>query len=67
MNSIKSINYFIKKRRYKTLNKDKIIQEALKRIGTTNINLLDGMTLVIDNIWYNIYVKNENVTIDIID
>ena len=49
------------------MNKDKIIQEALKRIGTTNINLLDGMTLVIDDIWYNIYVKNGNVTIDIIE
>jgi len=49
------------------MNKDKIIQEALKRIGTTNINLLDGMTLVIDDIWHNIYVKNGNVTIDIIE
>ena len=49
------------------MNKDKIIQEALKRIGTTNINLLDGMTLVINDIWYNIYVKNGNVTIDIIE
>ena len=49
------------------MNKDKIIEEALKRIGAANINLLDGMTLVIDNICYNIYVKNGNVTIDIID
>lgn len=49
------------------MNKDKIIQEALKRIGSTNVNLLDGMTLVMGDIWYNIYVKNGNVTIDIIE
>lgn len=49
------------------MEKDKIIQEALKRIGTTNINLLDGMTLVIDDIWHNVYVNKGNVTIDIID
>lgn len=49
------------------MNKDKIIQEALKRIGSTNVNLLDGMTLVIDGIWYNIYVNKGNVTIGIIE
>ena len=49
------------------MNEDKIIQEALKRIGSTNVNLLDGMTLVRVEIWYNIYVKNGDVTIDIIE
>ena len=48
------------------MTKQGIIQEALKRIGTTNINLLDGMTLVIDDIWYNIYINNNIITIDII-
>ena len=48
------------------MSKKEIIQEALKRIGTANINLLDGMTLVINDVWYNIYVNNGNISIDII-
>ena len=46
--------------------KQDIINIALKRIGTTNINLLDGMTIIINEVWYNIYVDSGNVIIDII-
>lgn len=49
------------------MTKAEIIQTALNRIGTTNINLLDGMTLFIDDICYNIYVNDGKVEIDIID
>ena len=48
------------------MNKNAIINYALQKIGSENINLLDGMTLVINNIFYNIYVDNGNITIDII-
>lgn len=48
------------------MNNQTIINIALKKIGTTNINLLDGMTLFIDDVCYNIYVDNGIVDIDII-
>lgn len=32
------------------MTKARIIQTALNRIGTTNINFLDGMTLFVDRI-----------------
>ena len=51
----------------KQMTKAEIIQTALNRIGTTNINLLDGMSLFIDDICYNIYVSDGKVEIDIID
>ena len=48
------------------MDKNTIINYALQKIGSNNVNLLDGMTLVINNIFYNIYVNNGNITIDII-
>ena len=48
------------------IEKNNIINEALKRIGTNNINLLDRMTMVKKDIWYNIYVNDGIVSIDII-
>lgn len=48
------------------IEKNNIINEALKRIGTSNINILDGFTMIKDNIWYNIYVNGGNIDIDII-
>ena len=44
--------------------KNEIIEYALRKIGTTSIGLLDGMTLVYQDRWYDITVENGNVTID---
>ena len=44
--------------------KNEIIEYALRKIGTTRIGLLDGMTLVYQDRWYDITVENGNVTID---
>lgn len=44
--------------------KNEIIKYALRKIGTTRIGLLDGMTLVYQDRWYDITVDNGNVTVD---
>lgn len=44
--------------------KNEIIEYALRKIGTTRIGLLDGMTLVYQDRWYDITVENGNVTVD---
>ena len=44
--------------------KNEIIEYALRKIGTTRIGLLDGMTLVYQDCWYDITVDNGNVTVD---
>ena len=44
--------------------KNEIIEYALRKIGTTSIGLLDGMTLVYQDRWYDITVDNGNVTVD---
>lgn len=48
------------------MSKNDIIKRATKSIGATNINQLDGMTIFIDDICYNIYVNDGKVDIDII-
>ena len=44
--------------------KQEIIEYALHRIGTTRLGLLDGMTLMYQDRWYDITVDNGNVTVD---
>lgn len=44
--------------------KNEIIEYALRKIGTTRVGLLDGMTLVCHDRWYDITVENGNVTVD---
>ena len=44
--------------------KNEIIEYALRKIGTTSIGLLDAMTLVYQDRWYDITVENGNVTVD---
>lgn len=41
-----------------------IIEYAMNRIGTNDINLLDGMTLCYNDKYYNIYVDNDIIVID---
>lgn len=41
-----------------------IIEYAMNRIGTNDINILDGMTLYYNDKYYNIYVNNGIVDID---
>ena len=44
--------------------KNEIIEYALRKIGTTRIGLLDGMTLIYHDCWYDITVYNGDVTVD---
>ena len=44
--------------------KNEIIEYALRRTGTTRIGVLDGMTLIYQDRWYDITVDNGNVTVD---
>ena len=44
--------------------KNEIIEYALRRIGTTRIGLLDSMTLIYNDRWYDITVDNGEVTVD---
>ena len=44
--------------------KNKIIEYALRKIGTTRIGLLDGSTFIYQDRWYDITVDNGNVTVD---
>ena len=44
--------------------KNEIIEYALRRIGTTRIGFLDGMTVIYQDRWYNIYVENGEVTVE---
>lgn len=44
--------------------KNEIIEYALRRIGSTMTGLLDGMTLIYQDRWYDITVDNGNVTVD---
>lgn len=41
-----------------------IIEYAMSRIGTNDINILDGMTLCYNDRYYNIYVDNGTIEID---
>ena len=43
--------------------KNKIIEYALRRIGSTRIGLLDATTLIYQDRWYDITVDNGNVTV----
>ena len=43
---------------------NEIIKYAMNRIGTNDINILDGMTLCYNDKYYNIYVNNGIVEID---
>ena len=44
--------------------KKEIIEYALRRIGSTRVGLLDGMTLIYQDRWYDITVDNGKVTVD---
>ena len=44
--------------------KNEISEYALRRIGTTRIGILDGMTLIYNDRWYDITVEKGNVTVD---
>ena len=44
--------------------KNEIIEYALRRIGTTRIGLLDGMTLIYQDRWYDITVDNGKANVD---
>lgn len=44
--------------------KAKIIKEAMRRIGTKIISTLDGMTICIDEVFYNIYVNENEVEVE---
>lgn len=44
--------------------KSKIIKYAMSKIGTKRVSTLDGMTLVYKDKWYNIYVDDNNVTVE---
>ena len=44
--------------------KNKIIEYALHKIGTTRIGLLDSSTFIYQDRWYDITVDNGNVTVD---
>ena len=44
--------------------KNKIIEYALRKIGTTRIGLLDSSTFIYQDRWYDITVDNGNVTVD---
>lgn len=41
-----------------------IIYYAMSRIGTNDVNLLDGMTLCYNDKYYNIYVNNGIIEIE---
>lgn len=42
----------------------KIIKTAMRRVGTKRLSILDGMTLEVDGVFYNIYVNGNEVTIE---
>ena len=44
--------------------KNEIIEYALRRICTTRLCLLDGMTLIYQDRWYDITVYSGNVAVD---
>ena len=44
--------------------KSKIINYAMRKIGTQRISILDGMTVEYENNWYNIYVNGNEVTVE---
>lgn len=41
-----------------------IIKESMRRIGTKRVSAVDGMTICIDDTFYNIYVNDSEVTIE---
>lgn len=47
--------------------KSEIIKYAMSKIGTKRVSTLDGMTLEYKNKYYNIYVDDNNVTVEEID
>ena len=47
--------------------KSEIIKYAMSKIGTKRVSTLDGMTLEYKNKCYNIYVDDNNVTVEEID
>lgn len=48
----------------KELMKSEIIKYAMCKIGTKRVSTLDGMTLEYKNKWYNIYVYDNNITLE---
>ena len=42
----------------------KIIKYAMQKIGTQRVSILDRMTLEYENKWYNIYVNENEVTVE---
>ena len=47
--------------------KSEIIKYAMSKIGTKRVSTLDGMTLEYKNKYYNIYVDDNNVTVEEIE
>ena len=47
--------------------KSEIIKYAMSKIGTKRVSTLDGMTLEYKNKYYNIYVDDNNVTVEELD
>lgn len=43
--------------------KAEIIKKAMRSIGTKRVSALDGMTIFIDDICYNIYVNGNEVEV----
>lgn len=41
-----------------------IIKIAMQKIGTKRVSVLDGMTTCINDIFYNIYVDGNEVTVE---
>lgn len=46
------------------MDNNKIIEIAMHRIGTKDIRHLDGLTLCIDDVFYNIYVNNNIIEVE---
>lgn len=41
-----------------------IVKYAMRKIGTKCVSALDGMTLEYENKWYNIYVNENEATVE---
>lgn len=44
--------------------KAEIIKIAMQKIGTKRVSTLDGLTICINDIFYNIYVNGNEVTVE---
>ena len=54
------LDYFVNKETMEI----KIIKYAMRKVGTTIVSTLDGMTLEYENKFYNIYVDGNHVTVE---